>query len=393
MTLRYAHTGMRAPSWNASTRIRLIMAQRLAVPHVAVIRHLASDSPYRLAMIRRTPAATIRANVLADIVKDLRRQGAPVEALLDRQNIRLTDLADPYAQILMMRFVSFMEEAALVMGDASLGAKVGTRLQPQELGPIGLIFLAAPNLQAALTQLVAFYPVLQGGTHVELDVGATHPAFIYRIVDPAIWPRRQDAELTLSALCSMIRRLLGPRWHPLTVHFEHGGASALSARSLEQIFRAPVMLGQGVNQLLIDRQDLVRPVSRQGVELVPYMERHLMDLLRTVPVAVSCAAQVSYIIGKRLGHDVLDVRSIAQEIGLSARTLQRRLAEEGTSLRRLVQQHRSQVVDRLLLERAATITSIAHDVGYSDSTTFSRAFKSWRGRSPRHHRQPPRRPA
>jgi AraC-like DNA-binding protein len=117
------------------------------------------------------------------------------------------------------------------------------------------------------------------------------------------------------------------------------------------------------------------------------MERHLMDLMRAELTFDSCSAQVSHIIGKRMGRSVLDVHSIAEEIGMSPRTLQRRLAEEGTSLRRLVQQHRSHVVDRLLQDRAATITSIAHDVGYSDGTTFSRAFKSWRGQSPRDHRQ------
>jgi AraC-like DNA-binding protein len=100
----------------------------------------------------------------------------------------------------------------------------------------------------------------------------------------------------------------------------------------------------------------------------------------------SCAAQVAHIISKRLGQADLEVNSIAAQIGLSPRTLQRRLAEEGTSLRDLVRQHRSHIVDRLLKDPKTKMTVIAHDVGYADATTFSRAFKSWSGETPREHR-------
>ena len=109
--------------------------------------------------------------------------------------------------------------------------------------------------------------------------------------------------------------------------------------------------------------------------------------MRTEEITLdSCASQVSHVISKRLGRSTLDVQTIAAEIGLSPRTLQRRLAEEGTSIRDLVRRHRSQVVERLLTDSKAKMTVIAHDVGYSDATTFSRAFKSWRGESPRDHR-------
>lgn len=338
-------------------------------------------------MIRQAPAPTIRANVLAGIAKDLRRQGAPVDSLLRRHQIP-AGLADPYEQLPLARFVHFLEDAALALRDVSLGARIGARLQPEEIGPIGVIFLAASNLQIALTQLASFYPVLQSGTQVELDMASGLPEYIYKIADPDIWPRRQDAELTLAAVCTAIRALLGPRWRPLEVHFEHERASLHAGRAVAQVFRAPVRFGQNVNRLIIDRQDLLRPVAQRGTELAPYMERHLMDLLGRECGFDSCSAQVAQIIGKRLGRTRIDVRSIADEIGISSRTLQRRLAEEGTSLRRLVQQHRSHRVDRLLLDRHTTITSIAHDVGYSDGTTLSRAFRNWRGRSPRQSRRP-----
>jgi AraC-like DNA-binding protein len=341
-------------------------------------------------MTKQPSAPTIRVNVLAGIVLELRDRGMQVDRLLRKHIGSAAGFADPYEQIPLARFVGFLEDAAEALEDPLLGAKLGARYQVEDFGPIGLMFLAAGNLRIALTQMSTFYSVWQGGTRVELDVRCEMPEYIYKILDAAIWPRRQDAELTLAAMCSAVRALLGARWSPVEVHFEHdrsGYHTRETDAALHRIFRAPVLFGQTVNRLILDPEDLVRPVTQRGVAMVPYLERHLKDLMSTEETTFSsCASQVSHIISKRLGRADLDVHSIAAEVGLSPRTLQRRLADEGTSFRDLVRRHRSQVVDRLLKDRKTKMTTIAHDVGYADATTFSRAFKNWCGESPRDHR-------
>lgn len=335
-------------------------------------------------------APTISANVLAGIVLELRNQGAAVDRLLRKHVGYAGGFADPHEKIPLARFVDFLEGAALALGDPLLGAKLGARSRMEDLGVIGLMFLASTNLQAALGQLKEFFPVLQGATRVELDARRAMPEFIYQILGPAIWPRRQDAEFSLAATCSAIRSLLGESWSPIEVHFEHDRARH-DTRDVDsilfEIFRAPVLFNQPANRLILDPRDLVRPVAPRGEAMVPHLERHLKDLMRPKALTFdSCAAQVSHIISKRLGHADLELRSIAAEMGLSARTLQRRLAEEGTSLRDLVRRHRAHVVGKLLKDPKTKMTVIAHDVGYSDATTFSRAFKSWNGETPRDHR-------
>lgn len=335
-------------------------------------------------------APSISANVLANIVLELRRQGAGVDRLLRKHVGYAGGFADPHEKIPLARFVDFLEGAADALGDPLLGAKLGARSRMEDIGVIGLIFLASTNLQTALDQLREFFPVLQDATRVELDARGAMPEFIYQILGPSIWPRRQDAEFTLSATCAAIRSLLGERWSPVEVHFEHD-RSRRDLRDvdcmLSQIFRAPVLFNQSANRLILDPRDMVRPVASRGEGMVLHLERHLKDLMRTKKTTFdSCAAQVSHIISKRLGQADIEVHSIAAEMGLSSRTLQRRLAEEGTSLRDLVRRHRSHIVDRLLKDPKTKMTVIAHDVGYSDATTFSRAFKSWSGGTPRDHR-------
>lgn len=333
---------------------------------------------------------TIRANVLAGIVVELRNQGASVDRLLRKHMGYAGSFSDPYEQIPLARFVSFLEEAAHALGEPLLGAKLGARSRMEDFGPIGLMFLASANLKIALGHLRTFFSVLQGATRVEFDAGCALPEYLYEILSPDIWPRRQDAELTLAATCSAIRALLGPDWNPVEVHFEHDRATH-DTRDIDSelfgIFRTRVLFRQSANRLILDPNDLVSPVASRGEEMALHLERHLKDLMRTEETSFdSCVSQVSQIISQRLGCADLDVQSIAKELGLSPRTLQRRLSQEGTSLRDLVRRHRSDIVGRLLKDRKTKMTVIAHDVGYSDATTFSRAFKTWSGETPRDHR-------
>ena len=347
-------------------------------------------SANRKTMTKQICAPTISANVLANIVLELRSQGAAVDGLLRKHVGYAGGFADPKEQIPLARFVNFLEGAAHALSDPLLGAKLGAQARMEHLGLIGLFFLASTNLEIALGQLHEFFPVLQSATRVELDARRAMPEYIYQILGPTIWPRRQDSELTLSAMCSHIRSLLGECWSPVEVHFEHDRVQHDTPEiecALWEIFRAPVLFNQSANRLILEPRDLVRPVASRAERMVPHLERHLKDLMRPKETTFdSCAAQVSHIISKRLGQADLEVDSIAAEIGLSSRTLQRRLAEEGTSLRDLVRRHRSHIVDQLLKDPKTKMTVIAHDVGYADATTFSRAFKSWSGETPRDHR-------
>jgi AraC-like DNA-binding protein len=180
----------------------------------------------------------------------------------------------------------------------------------------------------------------------------------------------------------LIRNFLGGQWAPLEVHFEHLSSSA-TKRSYDQAFQSPVYFGQNVNRLVMRASDLDRAGVSSDRSMMPFMERHLHDLVRESREAESFAGQVNYLIARRLGSGPLSLPSVAQELGLSARSFQRRLAEERTSFRSLVRDQRRTLAESLIKDRSATITAVAHTVGYAETAVLSRAFKVWTGASPR----------
>jgi AraC-like DNA-binding protein len=327
----------------------------------------------------------IRANLLAPILEALSAQGHDTSPLLRQQGLPSVHPIDPYQLVPLAKYVALFEQAALLLNEPFLGLKLGQTFKPELLGPLGFIFQASANLREALHHLSSYVTVWQSGTHMTLVQGKTTAGYTYQIDDPQLRPRRQDAEYSLAATCSLIRNLLGDTWSPLEVHFEHEAGDRISARAYAQTFHAPVFFGQNVNRILLRSSDLTQagrsPDRSMDRSMVPFMERHLHDLAKESREPESFSSQVTHLIANRIGSGPLTLPAIAAELGMPARSFQRRLAEEKTSFRDLVRGQRRSMAEALM--KTTTVTRVAHTVGYAETAVLSRAFKLWTGTSPK----------
>jgi AraC-like DNA-binding protein len=323
---------------------------------------------------------TIRANLLAPILEPLTARGYNTTEILRRHALPTTQPIDPYQLVPLAGYVALFEHAALLLQDPFFGLKLGQAFQPELLGPLGFMFRASTNLGLALQHLSSYVNVWQSGTHLELVPAGETTGCIYQIDNPHLRPRRQDAEYTLASICSLIRNYLGTTWSPQEIHFEHPGSNH---RAYAQAFHAPVFFHQTVNRMVLRTADLARAGISSDRAMLPFMERHLRDLARESREVTTLSRQVSHLIAGRIGLGPLSLPAIAAELGLTPRSFQRRLAEERTSFRRLVRDHRRSLAEALIKNHSTSVTSVAHSVGYAETAVLSRAFKSWTGESPR----------
>lgn len=131
---------------------------------------------------------------------------------------------------------------------------------------------------------------------------------------------------------------------------------------------------------LYDRNQKLELLLQQRTQALKDAERKL-SRLRGV------SHEVRSYLGERLHEDV-DVRSVAQALGVSARTLGRQLAQEETTFREIKDELRRKIALRLLGEGTRSIEAISAEVGFTSLTAFYRAFKNWTGRTPRSYRVP-----
>lgn len=329
--------------------------------------------------------ATIRLLFLSAMFSALEDVGRRIDPLLREHGMYRSQQDTPYERVPLHRYVALLESAATKFERPYLGLAMGSSFGLTELGPFYALLRASGTLRGALDYLALFQSRLQNQTLFESTIEHDTTTYTYRIQDTKIWPRMQDAEFAISGYVNLAKQLTSTKWSPVSVHFEHSIVGR--QEQLAQHFRCPVQGNQIANGLVLNNSDLDKPfasaIPSEDRKLRTILEWHLLDLMG--PEATPSDSFVDLtrdIIARWLGRTHVDCASVAAELKLSERSLRRRLTEEGTSFRELLQEARQERAKTMLSKSGISLAVAAEQLGYSDTAAFSRAFKEWTGVSP-----------
>ena len=154
----------------------------------------------------------------------------------------------------------------------------------------------------------------------------------------------------------------------------------------EDYFKCPVRFRARRNALVLRLADLDLPFVSYNAELLEMLEPQLAKALAGTQAQDSIGAQVKWILKRLLAGNRPDILAVARELGISGRTLQRRISEEGTSFQRLLLEARQELVRQYLLQPSIETNEVAYLLGYEDPNSFYRAFRTWEGTTPAHWR-------
>jgi AraC-like DNA-binding protein len=153
-------------------------------------------------------------------------------------------------------------------------------------------------------------------------------------------------------------------------------------------FGCPVIFGAKRNALVYASADLDLPFPGHNPDLLAMLEPQLVAALAAVEAQQSISDQVKAVIKRQLASGRPELADIARELGMSERTLQRRITEQGRNYRQLLAEARQELVRQLLRDCSQIETSeIAVLTGYEDTNSFYRAFRSWEGTTPARWRE------
>ncbi|MCZ7911484.1 AraC family transcriptional regulator [Agrobacterium leguminum] len=326
--------------------------------------------------------ALIRVFVLQVIIQGLASEGDRLNALLKQHNISDARLGNPYATVDLTDYLGFFEDAAVTFSDPVLGARLGMNLRPGDFWPIGLVLMQAGSISSALAHFCRYAPAFQTGSSFSMQSSAEGLVCSYDVhgdlLDQELF--RQDNEFTLACICSQIRTAFDKKWKPLEVRFRHGSNGR--ERLLERMFEAPVHFGQARNCIVVDPSEAERQHRNEDRELIGILNQHLGSLVVANNSELSMTEQVQALIHVKLGISSVAIPDLAKEMRMTARSLQRRLEEEGTSVREILQAHRKRMAENYLSRGDMSMEEISNALGYAEPLIFARAFKSWTGRNP-----------
>ena len=333
--------------------------------------------------------ARIRAFFLSAFVEKANISPQSVSSVLRKSGIAPAAINFPYRWVALGDYIVLTELLAEISGNPNLGLETGQNFSGADLGPFYALTLTARTVGAMIDAYIRFQLYWQTCSRLELQFDGDRAEIRYRICDPKLWPRRQDTEFTLASITMAIQHATMRNWRPTAILLEHD----ISGREKElfDVFRCYTVGNQEHNAIVFLTSALDMPLpgnaDLHSEKMHSVTERHLLDLMRSDDgEMLDLVESIRRLISERFGEGSLQLGALATELGMSERTLRRHLAQRKTSFRDLLQEERMRRARQLLASRSKIpLIRLADQLGYADSASFARAFKSWTGSSPRRY--------
>jgi AraC-like DNA-binding protein len=279
------------------------------------------------------------------------------------------------------KYLALLELGAEVSGDPHFGLHFGARHAFVTAGLLSYIMRNSPSVGAALSNTMRYVRLHVDATELSLAFAGPEARVVYRLTDPTIRPCRHYDELLMVCFLRFIRLGVDDGWAPRVVHFRHAAPGDLGP--CQRLFGAPVRFGESDNAMLFDRNLLGRAIRTADHQLLPILEEHAQAVLAELPAPRDDldGRLKRFLIGA-LPNDAGGVSAAARALGMSTRTLQRRLRQRGIVYARLVDEVRRHLSSKYLADGSLSLGEIAYLLGYSESSAFNRAYRRWTGRTP-----------
>ena len=316
--------------------------------------------------------------LLASYVEHRGRDASQIHNL---EGIRGKDLQDPDVRVPQgAAREAWRLTAALTDGDAT-GVNVAEWLPRGSLELVEYSFRCSSSLGAGMDRLSRYgrlindrysSHVLHAGTGVRFSVGAADGGPIH--------PQR--VEFAIALLVRLAREATAVDLEPTEVCFVHAAPKDVSRQTT--FFRTAIQHSAPANAIVFTEADGGLPLKSADPALETIIRRRLDKALRVLntPGEINTAARVRQVLLDRMGQGVPTAAAISREMGVSARTLNRRLEDEGTSVREIRDQVRRDLAVALMMDVTVSVSEIAFFLGYAEPSPFHRSFKRWTGKTP-----------
>jgi AraC-like DNA-binding protein len=290
-------------------------------------------------------------------------------------------IVDDDARVSHAQFSVAWSEALRLTGDPALALQIAGALPSGSFGIVEYVCRSASTVGEAVRQWVRYLNILDEAVHV--GVVQEGESFAIRVLDESEAPAPSSHELCFGVIAARARELVATPFRLLGVRFTHRAPPDI--RLYEQWFSAPVTFGARYTELVLARSAMEAPLSTADPNLLAILTRHADLLARKDRSKPPVTREVERILRAALRNDAGEMDPIAKRLGLTPRSLQRRLKEEGTSFKEVREEVRRELAMRYLDDNLS-IAEVSFLLGFSEPSAFFRAFKRWTGVTPLENR-------
>lgn len=322
---------------------------------------------------------------VAAVKRALESKGLNASAMMQEAGLDLSLLSDPLARYPDAQAWKVWTKALAATQDPLLGLHVARHIAPSTFHALGYALLASRNLAEMFERTARYFRVVTEAGELSFTHQANwgqltmsgHAHWITEETEPVVWCVLDCFMLTMLRTCGM---LAGPDFHLLELRLQRPRPQ--QQELFERIFRHQPIYGSADNALVVSNEVLMRPLPF-GNSILAHLndaaaQRYLDDLAQE-----DVLVQLKRLLQEQLPSGAASQEKLAERLSLTPRSLQRRLADAGTTYRDFLNSVRHELALEYLAHTQHAISDIAYLLGFTEVSAFTRAFGRWMGMSPK----------
>ena len=292
-------------------------------------------------------------------------------------------LKDPDSRVPITIYLRLMEEVVERTGNQFFWLRSGISENSAINNPVWFYFFNAKTFREAIEHADRIYRLLSdvtypmgviNGSEFLARIGFRHENFV---------PSDYLVDWILSSWLGLSIRLVGPELELKEVRITEGSPERVKA--YREYFKVPITTGHSWNELVYDISVLDMPNIKGDVDgnlknlLVSLADEKIAQLAKSH----SLSDNIQVVLQRKMPLGALSIDDVAAELGMSARTLQRKLTGEGLTFSELVRDTRRKLAAEYLRQPGLNVTEVALMLGFSDVNSLTVSFRKWYGMTPR----------
>ncbi len=317
--------------------------------------------------------------VALKVLQGAARTGIDLPRLVSELGLDPGILQDPAARIDRRVFIDLMLAVMRQTEDEFMGFGQGLyRTRPGTFSMMAHAVINCATLEHAMRRSLSFYELFGVQAVARLDLRENEAVILFN-VGPVEF-REFITETLVFLSIRFFGWLIGKPIVPMRITLDFPPSP--EAEQYKELFPCPVLYGQSRSQIVLDRGYMELPLVQNPLSLSKFLKDSLAQLIDGNFHSVGLPAQIRAIISKEYGNNFPDFQVICEKLNMTPQTLRRRLKEGNTSYQEIKDSIRKDASIYYLSKPDLSIDEIAMLMGFSEASSFHRAFKKWTGKTP-----------
>lgn len=326
---------------------------------------------------------SVYAPAMVNLWRTIESYGIDPAALFEAEGIKVQLPIDPCLRLPYTKIDRLRAKAVKLCGDEAFGLRSADAYLPSQYGALGYAWHASLTLRKAFLRLERFVRILNEKATVEVkDRGGCMVVTLGMEFPTESGFSRDDGAFAL--ITKMCRMVSGEHFRLHSVNFKHG--EPYDIKPYFEYFACQLNFDQAENQLLIPLSLADEMLAGANPELAVLNDQVVIRRLANID-REDIVARVQSAIVEQLPNGNVSDDSVADALYMSVRTMHRKLTEVNSNFRTLLVEMRRNLAELYILDNSLTLTEISLLLGFSEPSSFSRAFKNWTGTAPSEARQ------